>query len=263
MKTALILVTAGVLLLGYALVSLDHVIDKTVATQTKVIDSVVNVDNILYKTPVEFPTENVVRKQKKVTNLILSQNDTVFLLGEVGSDAISTAQEITQKSLHNKIVYLVINSPGGSVLDGALIVSAIQASRVPVVTICSQLCASMAAIIFESGAKRLMVDRAVLMFHDAAGGVQGTFPQIKDRFDFFSSYVNKMDNEIAHRAGIPLSQFMAKLNPECWRDAEDSLNEHFSDGYANLVFSGTTASEGPSMSQTKNLKSKFEVQLGN
>ena len=264
MKTVLTLVIAGLLLVGVAGYKLTNHTKTTKSLISNVENTTTDVDSTFYvsNSSAPVPAEPLAPK-KKVENLVLEEDNTVLLTGEIGANAFGVAQEITQKALKNKVVYLVISSPGGSVLDGAAIVSAVQASKTPVVTICQSLCASMAAIIFEAGSKRLMVDRSILMFHDAAGGVQGTFPQIKDRFEFFSSYVNKMDNEIAHRAGLTLPEFMSKLNPECWRDAEDSLKEHFSDGYANLVFVTPPQDQGPGMSQTKNLKSKFEVQLGN
>ena len=252
MKTIVLTAVAGAFLLGLG------------GSRLLQSDTITEVSHSGYKVGILPPSPPESSDQKKkVENLTLKEEDTVFLVGEIGANAVGVAQEITRKARNNKALYLVINSPGGSVLDGALIVSAIQASKVPVYTICAQLCASMAAITFEMGTKRYMVDRSILMFHDAAGGVQGTFPQIKSRFTFFSSYVLKMDNEIARRAGLTLQQFLSKLNPECWRDAEDAYAEHFSDGYANLYFSGVKQSEDPSMSQTRTLKSKFDVQLGN
>lgn len=258
MKTAIILTIAGALVL---VASFWNNRTNTITAKIAALSPpTVEVSGSGYKT--ESVSSDYAPTKKKVISLILTPEETVFLNGEIGAEAVVVAQEISQKALNGKPLYLVINSPGGSVLDGAQIVSAIQASPVPVYTICQSLCASMAAIIHQSGAKRLMVDRSILMFHDAAGGVQGTFPQIKDRFEFFNSYVMKMDSEIARRAGLTLPEFLAKLNPECWRDAEDSLREHFSDGYVSLVFNGATPADS-NVSQTRNLRDKFEVHLGN
>jgi ATP-dependent Clp protease protease subunit len=198
---------------------------------------------------------------KVINHVTLSKDNTVLIMGEIGSDSAELAQEITSKSKANKTLYVLIDSPGGSVLDGAMIVSAIQAAPGSVVTICSGLCASMASIIFESGTKRLMVDRSLLMFHAAAGGFQGTFPQIQNRFAIFNSYVTKFDYEIAQRAGVTLEQFMSKLNPEFWLDSEDAVNQKYADGYVNILIEVDHGSDHGG--QENVLKNRFGVTLGN
>lgn len=210
------------------------------------------------------PLPVVTRNHKQVQTVELSEENAVLITGEINQEALLSAEEIIKKSRSGiKELYVVINSPGGSVMDGAQVVSAIQASPVPVVTICAQFCASMASIIFESGTKRLMVDRAFLMFHDAAGGVQGTFPQIKNRFEFFSRYVSKMDYEMATKSGMTLEQFMSHLNPEWWVDAEDAHAAKLSDGYVSLTLSMSAPQvENILHSQTATLNEHFNIQLG-
>lgn len=108
-------------------------------------------------------------KQVKYLNLV--EDQTVEIYGEINESSEAIAQKITSLAAKGKPIYLLINSPGGSVMDGALIISAIEASKAPVYTICTQLCASMAALIHQYGHTRYMVDRSILMFHPAAGGL--------------------------------------------------------------------------------------------
>lgn len=210
------------------------------------------------------PLEVTVSK-KTITNIVLDRTNTVPVIGPIGPEAGSIAQVITQLSGQGSPLYVVINSPGGSVLDGALIVSAIQASRSPVYTVCLSLCASMGSIIFEAGAKRMMVDRAVLMFHPAAGGFEGTFPQIQTRLNFFNNFVLKMDSEIAKRVGLTLPEFTTKINNELWLDAEDALKQHFSDSIVNVTLNFSGGDQGPTnkilASQTKAAKDTFNIRL--
>lgn len=212
-------------------------------------------------------SKSLIVQKKTIKNITLERTNTVPVIGPIGAEAGSIAQGITQLAELGAPIYVVINSPGGSVMDGALIVSAIQAAPVPVYTVCLQLCASMASIIFESGTKRYMVDRAILMFHPAAGGVEGTFPQMQSRLTFFNNFVNKMDAEIAKRVGLTLPELTTRLNNELWLDAEDSLKQHFSDSIVNVTLNFTGGDQGPSnkvlASQTKAFKETFAIRLGN
>ena len=63
-------------------------------------------------------------------------------------------------------VKIYINSMGGSVSDGMSIFDAILNTRMKVVTYCSGMCHSIAAIIWLAGDERYMTDYGSLMFHN-------------------------------------------------------------------------------------------------
>jgi ATP-dependent protease ClpP protease subunit len=201
--------------------------------------------------------------KKTVYNVTLSEENTVVIIGTIGEEAISIANRITELGQTGKPVYVYINSPGGSVLDGAQIVNAIQVSKVPVYTIDGGLAASMAAIIFEAGTKRLMVDRTILMFHEASGQVGGSFNQIKSRFHVFDRLVGKMDYEIARRVGMNPETFRNLLPSELWLDAEDAVNQNFADGLVNVKIQTTSKSSFQekltTSSQIKSLNPKVNI----
>lgn len=158
--------------------------------------------------------------------------DTLFLYGEVAdensefiSQGIIKLNETTVKTP----ILLIIDSPGGAVFPGSKIISAIEASKRPVYTICYGTCASMAAMIHQYGTKRLMVNRSVLMFHNASGGAQGEVNQMLSQLHFVDSFCAKMDSFVATRAGISFTEFANLCNSQIWIDSEDSLKRGFSD----------------------------------
>lgn len=169
---------------------------------------------------------------KQIKSLNLSKGDVVNLAGPIMDAHI--AVEISNKSKTQKALYLLINSPGGSVLAGEQIISAMEASSVPVYTICLGICASMAAIISQYGKERYGVDRSVLMFHDAAGGAQGYLPHMTSLINMINRKIEKMDSYISNRAGIPLEQFKADQSKNIWIDAEDAVNKHLLDSLVTL-----------------------------
>jgi ATP-dependent protease ClpP protease subunit len=78
-----------------------------------------------------------------------------------------------------KEVEVRINSIGGSVLEGYSIISAIQNSNMKVTTINDGMAASISAIIFICGHKRLMKEHSILMIHNPSGGSNDLLNVIK------------------------------------------------------------------------------------
>lgn len=75
-------------------------------------------------------------------------------------------KEELYKNWERTPIKLFINSYGGSVYDGLALIDVIKRSKTPVHTICVGSCMSMAFWIWLAGAKRLVGERATLMFHD-------------------------------------------------------------------------------------------------
>ena len=75
-------------------------------------------------------------------------------------------KEEIYKGWERKPIQLFINSYGGSVYDGLALIDVIKHSQTPVHTICVGSCMSMAFWIWLAGARRLIGERATLMFHD-------------------------------------------------------------------------------------------------
>lgn len=177
---------------------------------------------------------------KPLLYLEASNDETLFLFGEVedvNSESISQSIISLNKEKSKKPIILVIDSPGGAVFAGSKIISAIEASKRPVYTVCYGICASMAAMVHQYGTKRLMTNRSVLMFHNASGGAQGEVNQMLSQLHFIDKFCAKMDGYIAERAGMNFTEFSNLLNSQIWIDSEDSLNQRFSDQTVSLNLS--------------------------
>lgn len=174
-------------------------------------------------------------KKLKVRHLELSSEETITLFGEVSSEsALMVINELKQKALGHDVLYIVIDSPGGSVLAGAQIISAMEGSGATVNTVCIGICASMAAMIFEYGKTRYSVNRSVLMFHPAAGGVQGNLNEMKSLLAFIDRYTKKMDAHVSSRAKIDEKIWENMVAHNVWVDGEDAIEKGLSDQLATL-----------------------------
>lgn len=220
MKKVLLTIGVFVLFLGGLAISANHP-KTTEVTNVTLTTNKVN--------PVTL--KNEVTEKKTIKRLEVPETDIILLSTEVNyATYVSVVNAINQKQKTSKEIYLLLDSPGGSVFDGAQIITAMEASKVPVNTVCIGLCASMAAMIHQHGVKRLMFDRAVLMFHPAAGGLRGSLEEMASQLQMVTRSVNKMDRYIAKRVGITEEEFKSQWLTQKWIDAEDSKNTNFSDG---------------------------------
>jgi len=209
----------------------------------------------------DSPLTNSSKKEAATKRIHVLKPDgdrVIRLYGEINETSLIVADQIKVLSGQSKApIFLLINSPGGSVLDGAQIVSAIEGSQAPVYTVCEQLCASMAAIIHQYGKERMMYDRAILMFHNAAGGAQGYVPQMLSRLNVINRYVNKMQAHIAARANIDLTTWLTRMGDEVWIDAEDAQASGLNDKIVNVIpeakAGSVLAPQTPPSNKAKNL----------
>lgn len=192
----------------------------------------------------EVQTKDIQVVGKSLTKLNIDFSRAVFLLGEVNETILQQIAQIQQLSTSSsEPIYLMIDSPGGSVFDGYKMLSAMESSRAPIYTVCMSLCASMAAIIHQYGTQRYMFDRATLMFHDAAGGFQGEMKKMQTRLNYINRALEKVDRKIASKIGISYEKYMSLHQNELWIDAEDATKMHFADA--------VVATEYPMMLQTQ------------
>lgn len=194
----------------------------------------------------ELLVEYINPTKPKTIDLTDKKSTIILLYGAIMDNGNEIAALIRTAAKSKKPIYLLIDSPGGSVISGGAIVSAIEASPVPVYTVCLQVCASMAAMLHQYGARRYMVDRSILMFHNASGGFQGSLPQVASLFKTINRFVNKMFHNTAKRSGQEISVFLAKIQNDLWIDAEDSLEQHYSDETVNVVYEDKDALNPPS-----------------
>lgn len=209
--------------------------------------------------PAPSPTPS--GKTVTVTNLDLSKGSTVTLftdVNEYSANKVIGGIKAANKDKPGKPIYLVLDSPGGSVIDGARIITAMQASKNKVYTVCLQICASMAAMILEYGEERYAVDRSIIMFHPASVGgmIQGELDKVVSRFTFLQRYVDKMDHYTAKRAGVPYPEFKARSNRELWIDAEDALADKLID---KIVLVELQSSVLPADGTSNVLKTKHKL----
>jgi len=183
------------------------------------------------------PTEKLESRTSKIKDiqlLKLNPNRTLVINEQITFFSERLADQILEMGDSSEPIVILINSPGGNVFSGEKILSAMESVKSDIYTVCDGLCASMAAIIHQYGTKRLATDRSVLMFHDAAGGIQGRLSEMLSMLTMVKRKIEKANHYIANRSKISYDELVRLEANNYWIDSEDAMERGLVDGLVRL-----------------------------
>lgn len=156
-----------------------------------------------------------------------------------GSTAAEVQKQLLAKDLKlkpGKPIYLVLNTPGGSIQDGLMIIETAKSLKRPVHTI-SIFSASMGFVISQYLDDRLALESAIIMTHKArVGGVGGDVPgSFINMANYLLNYVNSINERIAKRAGKELEDYNRLIESDFWMGTDVALDHNFIDKRVSIV----------------------------
>ena len=166
----------------------------------------------------------------------LLQKNQVYLFGVVetgmAANIIPQMHYIDQKMIDDgipedqRILTLLINSPGGSVSDGLAIYDTINSLRCEVRTICVGLAASMGAFLLSSGSKgmRCALPNSEILIHQPLGGAQGQASDIIIAAKHIERTRKTLNTVLAMNTGKTVEQIAADTDRDYTMTAEEALS---------------------------------------
>ena len=129
--------------------------------------------------------------------ITLTSENTVSLLGPVTRQSIGEVNQellkVSQQGKEKDPIYLVLYTPGGSVMAGLELMQFMNTLRRPVHVV-ANYAASMGFHILQSSSVRYVTKYATIMSHRASGGFDGDIPhQVTNRLKHVIDLVEKMD----------------------------------------------------------------------
>jgi len=124
----------------------------------------------------------------------------------------------------------VINSPGGSVVDGVALFDALRslsASGLRVVTVVTGMAASMGAILSQAGDDRIIMPNASFMLHEAAFMAGGKTSEVEDRTEWVRMIEKRFAEIIATRSVLSAKQLIARWSRKDWWMLADEATEKY------------------------------------
>jgi ATP-dependent Clp protease protease subunit len=172
--------------------------------------------------------------------ILLTENNTVSLLGPVTSVSVGEVMyelsTISQKGNPEDPIFLVLNTPGGSVMAGLSLVEYMNTLRRPV-TVIANFAASMGFHILQHSNQRLVTPFATIMSHRANGGFKGDIPhQVSNRLNHIINLVNKMDDHVISRTKGKYNRrsYMNLIRDEYYSVGSDAIKDGFADEVVTL-----------------------------
>ncbi len=124
-----------------------------------------------------------------------------------------------------RVLTLIINSPGGSVADGLAIYDTINSLNCEVRTICTGLAASMGAFLLSSGSKgmRLALPSSEILIHQPLGGAQGQASDIILAAKHIEHTRKKLNSILAMNTGKSVAQIAKDTDRDYTMTPEEAL----------------------------------------
>ena len=128
---------------------------------------------------------------------------------------------------------IVLNSPGGSVIDGLALYDFILDLRGRghhVTTKALGYAASMGGILLQAGDKRIVGRHAYVLIHEVSKGAIGSLTEIEESLEFGKRLQDRLLAILAERSTMTVAQIKRKWKKtDWWLDAEESTNLGFAD----------------------------------
>lgn len=171
--------------------------------------------------------------------ITLTNENHILFSGEVNDQSVAQAQvalaKLSSQLERNDVIYLVIDSPGGSVTAGNRFIDFASSLPQKIKTICL-FCASMGYHIFQSLDERLVYPSSELMSHRVRiGGLAGQVPgEAVSRLNDIIATSNRMDEQVAKRIGITVEAYQKSIYDELWLSGESAVKLKHADRIAKI-----------------------------
>jgi len=164
-----------------------------------------------------------------IDNLLLTSRR-VFFTGQVDEescDSLLKALIALNDEDPQAEIKLFINSPGGEVSSGLAVYDYIRFMECPLTTICVGTAASMGALLFLAGERRLVTEHSRIMIHDPSyggGSLAGMKPHELDRIAKDLKKIRDVTGEIiAEVTGRPLKEILKITKEDRFYDAAEAV----------------------------------------
>ena len=125
----------------------------------------------------------------------------------------------------DKDIQFYINSPGGSVSDGLMILDTMDYIKPDVQTIGMGMCASMGAVLLTSGTKgkRFMLPNAEVMIHQPLGGMQGQASDMIIAAEHVTKTRQILNAILQRQTGRSLNKIERDTDRDNWKSAQEAI----------------------------------------
>jgi ATP-dependent Clp protease protease subunit len=189
------------------------------------------------KAQTSFPM--FVKSDAQAERIVLTENNCVVFRGEVTDDKVGEVeqelQNLSQRLSSTDVIYLVLDTPGGSVDAGNAFITYVHGLPQKVKTI-SIFAASMGFHIAQNLDERLVVPHGTLMSHRVRASMSGEVPgELISRLNALLKTITRMDTVVANRMKMSVEDYQEMVHDEYWTDGQSAVDEKAADRLVNVA----------------------------
>lgn len=159
------------------------------------------------------------------------ENRIVYVYGEINMElALSVRSQIEYLNQidSTKEITVAICSTGGSVLSGNLIKDAFALSSAPITTVCHGIAASMAAILFALGNRRVIYKSSQLMIHDPLiANLSGSATTVAKEAETLMKMRQEFAELLSERSNKTVEEILELTKQDTFLTAEQAISFGF------------------------------------
>ena len=191
--------------------------------------------------------------QKEMNWYALSKNadesSDITIYDAIGAGGVSAKQFIKDLAGIKGHINLRLNSPGGSITDGAAIIAALKRHTAGFTAWVDGLAASMASVIACAADQCYMAEGSMMMIHRAATVSMGDAADLRKDADLLEKFEKSLVNVYVKKTGLSEDEINMMLSAETWLDPLEAIALGFADGISETP--DATALATPAQMRTR------------
>lgn len=171
----------------------------------------------------------------------------VFIYDEIGGSMGVSAMDFIEQlgEIDTDEIVVRINSPGGLLIDGIAIGSALAQHPARIITRVDGIAASAASIVAMSGDVCEMMSGSQLMIHDVLCTMTGNAKDMRETAAWLEEQSQNVAAMYARKAGGEPEEWRSRMLAETWMFAEEAVELRLADSIYERVNKGFPVKEDP------------------
>lgn len=152
----------------------------------------------------------------------------IFFGANFNSEAcnVVVAELLYLNSIDERDITILINSPGGSVIDGLAVIDTMDYIKCDVSTTCVGMAASMGAVLLASGTKgkRFMLPHSRVMIHQVSSFTSGSLKDMEIDLEETKRCRDDIYQILSNATGKSMEEIVAACDRNNWMHGQEALD---------------------------------------